>query len=215
MNSTADLIKQLSAEGKLTTPLRAPSYFATRLFLLLAGYMLAAQAILGFREDILVQLERPFFTLEILLLAFLLITSSVACILAMYPDAYQKPWMLKLPYTVFALLLGLTAIQFLLPQDARMVMPEAGSHTIECSVYIAIAALVPSAVMVALIRKGASIRQFHAGAFAVLAASAIGCLTLRLAEPIDPVMHLVCWHYLPTLLFASLGAVAGKYILKW
>jgi hypothetical protein len=69
--------------------------------------------------------------------------------------------------------------------------------------------------MFVLLRKGASIRQLQAGSFAVLTATAIGCLTLRLSEENDSIMHLLQWHYLPTLLFAALGALAGKWLLKW
>jgi hypothetical protein len=59
------------------------------------------------------------------------------------------------------------------------------------------------------------VHPLQAGAFAVLTASTIGALTLRLAEENDSIVHLVQWHYLPTLFFAVLGAFAGKWLLKW
>ena len=85
----------------------------------------------------------------------------------------------------------------------------------ECALCIGSVALIPSALIFALLRKGASVRQFQAGSFAVLAASSIGCLTLRLAEANDSMMHLASWHYGPTVLFAALGAALGKILLKW
>jgi hypothetical protein len=85
----------------------------------------------------------------------------------------------------------------------------------ECALCIAAVALIPSALLFALIRKGATIRPLQAGSFAVLAASSVGGLTLRLAEANDSLMHLVVWHYLPALLFATLGAVIGKKLLRW
>jgi hypothetical protein len=49
----------------------------------------------------------------------------------------------------------------------------------------------------------------------VLAASGVGCLTLRLAELNDSIEHLLQWHYVPTLLFAAGGAMIGKWLLRW
>lgn len=216
MNNTADLIASLSAEVTPVKKARTPSYWAVRLLVLLALYAVGCQFFLGFRPDLELQLTRPLFALETLLLSLLLLSSAVAAVLAMYPDAYQKPQLLKLPYAVFALLVAVVGFQLWMPADVRMVMPEGASvHAMECAICIASVALIPSALIFALLRKGASVRQFQAGSFAVLASSAIGCLTLRLAEANDSIMHLVQWHYVPTLLFAALGALAGKWLLKW
>jgi hypothetical protein len=215
MTNTLDLIARLSSEAKPSRPLRAPGYWCVRLFMVLALYAVAAQLLLGLRPGLAVQFTRPFFALEIALLSLLLLTSGVASVLAMYPDAHQKPQLLKLPYGVFFLLAALVLSQLLMPRDMRMVMPEAAAHGVECALCIASVALIPSALIFALLRKGASIRQFQAGSFAALAASSIGCLTLRLSEANDSLVHLASWHYLPTLLFASIGAYAGKWLLKW
>jgi hypothetical protein len=216
MSNTADLIASLSAEAMPTKKVRAPAYWAVRLLVVLVVYAAGCQLFLGLRPDLEEQFARLLFVLETLLLALLLITSAISSVLAMYPDAYQKQRLLKLPYAVFALLLGLIGFQLLMPNDARMVIPEGtGIHAIECAICIASVALVPSALIFALLRKGATVRQLQAGSFAVLAASAIGGLTLRLAEENDSIMHLVQWHYVPTLLFATLGALVGKWLLKW
>ena len=89
-----------------------------------------------------------------------------------------------------------------MPADERMVLPAPGAHAMECALCIASVAIIPSAWIFTLLRKGASIRQAQSGAYAVLCASAIGCLTLRLAEANDSMLHAASWHYLPTLLFA-------------
>ena len=214
MTNTTDLIAQLSSEAKPLKPLRAPTYWGFRLLMVLALYGVATQVFLGLRPDLAMQFTRPLFALEIALLSLLLITSSIASVLVMYPDAYQKQNLLKLPYGIFALLVGLILFQFSMPHDARMV-PESGAHGIKCALCIASVALIPSALIFALLRKGASVRQFQAGTFALLAASSIGCLTLRLAEANDSLIHLASWHYLPTLIFATIGAIVGKWLLRW
>lgn len=213
--NTNDLIASLSAEAKTSKPLPALKILGLSVLTVLAIYTVGAQLFLGLRPDLSLQLTRPFFLSEIVLLALLTITSAVAAVLAMYPDAYQKPQLLKLPYAIFLALVGLILFQLLMPHDPRMAMPEGDIHTIECALCIAGAALIPSALLFALLRKGASIRPLQAGSFAVLAASSVGGLTLRLAEENDSLMHLVSWHYVPTLLFAALGAVIGKKLLRW
>lgn len=213
---TNELIAKLSKEGPLKTASRSPAYFGIRLIAVLAAYALGAQFYLGLRPDIAVQITRLLFTVEILLLAALIFSSTVAAVFAMYPDLHQKPWMLKTPYAVFGALVALVLFQlFFMPVDPRMVFPPPGGHAMQCTLCIAAVSLVPSALIFGLLRKGASVHPFHAGSFAILAATGIGCVALRLAEANDSLIHLTEWHYLPTLLFAALGASIGKRLLKW
>ncbi len=211
---TAALIASLSSEAPRPR-LKPPGYFGRRLAALLLAYGFGAQYLLHLRPDLPAQLMRPAFAAEIALLALLTLASAASAILAMYPDLHQKRWMLNLPYVIFTLLAGLVFIQLAMPADARMIIPPSGGHTMECALCIASVAIFPSGVMFGLMRRGASVHPWRAGSFAVLAASGIGCLTLRLAEANDTLMHLAIWHYLPTLSFATLGALAGRYLLKW
>lgn len=215
MTDTQTLIERLSSEAQTPTVVRTPAYWGSRLMAVLAVYGIVTQLVLGLRPDLVMQFTRPLFAAEIGLLVALVFSSALASVLAMYPDAYQTPKLLKLPHAVFLLMLGLVLFQLFIPLDARMVMPLPGAHAMECAICIGSVALIPSALIFAVLRKGASVRQFQAGSFAVLAASGIGCLTLRLAEANDSMMHLASWHYGPTLLFAAFGACIGRILLKW
>jgi hypothetical protein len=216
MTKTDDLISELTAQALPAKAVAAPAFWAVRLLVVLAVYSAVAQCYLNLRPDLEMQFTRPFFVAEIALLLFLLISSSVAALLAMYPDAYQKPQLLKLPFAAFALLVGLLGFQLLMPHDSRMVIPQGeGVHAMECAICIASVALLPAAIIFAIMRKGASVRPLQAGSFAVLAATAVAGLTIRIAEANDSIEHLVQWHYIPTLLFAALGALVGKWLLKW
>lgn len=215
MTNTSDLIASLSAQAKPTKKLRSPAYWAVRMLAVLAVYGAGTQIFLGLRPDLSQQLSRPFYACEVATLVLLLIASALAAVLAMYPDAYQKPRLLKLPYGLFILVFALNMVQLFMPLDERMVMPSPEAHAMECAICIAALALIPSAFIFALLRKGASVRQSQAGSFTVLAASAMGCLTLRLAEDNDSIMHLLQWHYVPTFLFAMIGVFLGKWLLKW
>lgn len=213
--NTNELIASLSMEapGK---HLGAPGYYALYLGFVLVVYAIGAQIFLGLRSDLAAQFTRPMFSLEIILLALLTVSSAVAAILSMYPDAHQKQDVLRYPYVIFAALIVFILFQLAMPHEPMMVIPTAlDVHGMECALCIAGVTIVPSAMIFGLLRKGASVHPLRSGFFTVLAASAIGCLTLRLSEANDSLMHMVSWHYVPTLLFAALGALIGKWLLKW
>jgi len=215
MVDTKQLINQLSAEA---TPIKVvrPERYAALLLALLSIYAICAQCWLeGFRPDLAMQLTRPLFILELLLLAAMLVSSAVASVYAMLPDGAQRKTLMRLPYLFSGGMLALVIFQLFLPQDARMVMPSATSHTHECTMYIAFSSILPAALIFGLLRKGASVMPMQAGLLAVIAAVSVGAITLRLAEANDEIMHLLTWHYLPSIFFASLGALLGRYLLRW
>lgn len=216
MKDTNTLIAELSQDAsKKNAWQRTPVKISAKLVVVLAAYGIAVQYFLGLRSDLSMQLTRPWFDLEIFLLFALTLSSVIAAVIAMYPDAYQKPRWLNLPYVIFIALVVLVISQLGMPFDARMVMPKPGANAMECALCIGSVAMLPSALLFGILRQGASVRPMQAGAFAVLASSAIGCLTLRLSESNDSLMHLASWHYLPTLIFAIVGALIGKWLLKW
>ena len=87
MTKTNDLIASLSAEVKSGQVFQKPAYWCVRLLAICALYALATQVCLGLRPDLTIQFLRPFFVAEISLLLLLLITSVLASVLVMYPDA--------------------------------------------------------------------------------------------------------------------------------
>lgn len=210
---TNELIESLGRDARPLRP-RTPLYLGARPLVLLLTYMAAAQFFLPLRADLAAQLARPAFLAEILGLILLITSSASSAVLMMFPDLHQKRWARSLPYGVFAALALLMLAQLALPGDARMALPH-GGHAMECALCISSVALVPAALLFGLIRTGSSVHPLRAGSFAVLAAAGIGCLTLRLSEVNDALPHLLTWHYLPTLLFALVGALLGKFLLRW
>ena len=215
MVDTKQLIQELSADATPVKRVR-PRGYAVFLLAVLSLYALCAQCwFVGFRPDLALQLQRPLFVLELLLLAGMLVSSAVASVYAMLPDGIFSPWRMRLAYLFSGGMLALAVFQLFLPHDPRMVMPDADSHTHECTLYIALSSLMPAALVFALLRKGASVMPLQAGVLAVIAAVSVGAITLRLAEANDEMTHLLAWHYLPSLFFAGLGAVLGRYLLRW
>lgn len=214
MADTEQLIQKLSAGATPVTPVRPRTHVA-RLLAGLLLYLVTVQWLLGVRPDIGVQLGRPFFVGELALLVTLMVTAVTGAVYGMYPDKQQKHSVLSVPYGVAALLLVFMLIQLGMPMDPAMVMPDPHAHTVECTIYIGVAALIPAALLFAYIRKGASVVPLRSGALVVLAASAIGAFTLRLFEAIDLPSHHLLWHYVPNLFFALIGALLGRKLLRW
>ena len=96
MTDTETLIARLSSEAISSKPVRSPRYWVVRLLAVLVVYGVGTQLCLGLRPDLAMQISRPFFAGEIALLVVLLLTSAIASVFAMYPDAYQKPKLLKI-----------------------------------------------------------------------------------------------------------------------
>ncbi len=213
---TQDLIEKLSQEAVLKKDSRTPAWWALRLMCILLFYGAGTQFFLGIRPDIILQFERLPFALEITLLVGMTISAALASIFTMYPDMYQKPWILKVPYLSFVSLILLVSYQLaFMTNDIRMVLPPPDGHAMECALCIGAVALIPSALIFGILHKGASIKPLNAGFLAVLTAMGIGCLTLRISEANDSLVHLVTWHYLPIFIFSCLGAIAAKWLLKW
>ncbi|MGE3769509.1 MAG: NrsF family protein [Bdellovibrionales bacterium] len=212
---TGDLITALSNEAT-RKPLRSPLHYATRLVLVVIVYGIAMVAFSGLRPDLPAPFLRPLFTAEVGLLLILALSSLTAAVHSMYPDAYQRPSLLRLPFIVLAAFALFMVAQLFMPIDPRMVIPDASKvNGMECTLSIAGFSILPSLIIFALLRKGSSVKPLYAGAFATLAAAAAGCLMLRMIEPNDVISHLMLWHYLPTLAFAACGAAVANWLLRW
>lgn len=213
----ADIKRLIQELSQQPAPLKVapPRIWVIRLILVLLVYGGIMLGVIGLRPDLQVQLTRPMFALEIFLLTALLLSSAAASILALYPDAYQKRHLLKLPYILAAPMIVMVAFQLFTQHDARMVMPDEHSHSAKCAIFIAMAAMLPSALIFMLLQKGATLMPLNAGALAVISAATVGALTLRLSEAVDAIPHLLMWHYIPSILFALIGAWIGRSLLRW
>jgi hypothetical protein len=213
--NTDDLIQQLSQSTQTQPKLLGVRSLLVVVFLGIALYLLLLQSWIGLREDLLTQLARPAFSFEIALMILLLISGVFASVLSRYPDNYQYHYVRYIPYTLFALLLTLLMVQVLVP----VAMPTGElrfiHHRFSCALWITVSTVFSAFILVWTIRLGATVTPRHSGALSVLAATAVGCLTLRLSEMNDSIPHLLLTHYTPSFLFALFGAFLGKYLFKW
>lgn len=215
MKDTSEVIAQLADQAAPVKALPAAHVYAGLLVGVSLLYLVVAQFFLGVRPDLYTQLTRSVFVAELLALFALSLSSIYAALILMRPDGTHYQAVLKIPYLALCALAACIALQWMMPLDARMVSPAFSLQGRECALCIALLSLVPSAVLFSIVRKGASTQLARAGWYVVLASSAIGCITQRIAEMNDALSHLLVWHYLPTLAFAALGAWLGKRLLAW
>lgn len=209
--NTEQLIASLSGEVTQKRALGKPAALGLRMGAVLALYGLAAQWLLGFRPDLAVQFTHPLYVLEVLLLVAIMLTSYAAALLTMYPDQYQYRSLLHWPTRLVSLFAVLIVVQLGMSGPITVIHPEG----IGCTLCIASVAILPSAALFILIRRGATTTPQLSGLYAALASCSVGCIVQRLSEHTDSMQHLAGWHYLPTLIFAGIGAWIGHKELKW
>lgn len=214
MKDLESLITELSSEPAVVRRFPAPPRLAAGLLAvcLLCGVL--GQLYLGVRPDFKATLADLALWSELACLMLLLLSSLLASVLVMYPDAYQRPGLLRLPYAAFGLLVALCVVQ-LLVQPALRLQDASDMHGVTCTISIAAVAIVPAALVMVMLGRGAVVRPRQAGSLAVLTGTALGCLVVRLHEANDSMVHVVVWHYMPTLCFALVGVLLGRRLLRW
>ncbi|WP_223247310.1 DUF1109 domain-containing protein [Sulfuriferula sp. AH1] len=176
-----------------------------------AVYIALSLVILGVRPDLLAALHNGLFAAEILLLIGIVATTALSATLLAFPDMYQHSRLVLAPIVMFVLFIG---VIFLAWQADNPPAPPP-VHSFECSLTIAVLALLPAAWMFYSMRRLASTHRRSAGVVVMLAAFSIGAITLRLSEQTNSIMHVIEWHYVPMIVVALLGVWLGKVLLRW
>ncbi|MBU6339548.1 MAG: DUF1109 family protein [Rickettsiales bacterium] len=211
--NTEDLINNLVNETKPVKPLKKPSCWMLQFIIFSVIYYLITQYSLGVRSDITEKLSQAFFATEVFLMIALLLSCMLSMALMLYPDNYQKFNLTKLPYIILLFIFSLFGFEIFLQNEADLVVNS--THNIKCSICIAAFAIIPSFYFFYILRKGANIHPLKSGALAIIAASTIACIALRISEQNDLLSHLLFWHYLPVIIFSAIGAFIGKSTFRW
>lgn len=214
MKDMESLIQELSTAPAIERRLPNPLRQGLTVLAVCAACGLAGQWWLGLRPDASGRMASPLFLTEITSLILLLLSCVMASTLAAYPDAYQKPGWLRAPY-VLATLLVLTCLLQLWTEPLSRPQDATDVHGLSCSLSIAAVAILPSALVMHLLGRGAVVHPLQAGSLALLTGLALGCLVVRLHEVNDSMFHVLTWHYLPTAMGAGLGVWLGRRILRW
>ncbi len=85
----------------------------------------------------------------------------------------------------------------------------------ECIVELVAISSVLSVYMLYMLKKGATTQRLASGYACLLACASFGALAMRFLCPNEEYLHLLALHFLPVLGLASIGATAGKLLLRW
>ncbi|MFA5172446.1 MAG: DUF1109 domain-containing protein [Sulfuriferula sp.] len=174
-------------------------------------YIVISLLVLGVRSDVWVRLHSAMFLAEMGVLVAIVATTALSASLLAYPDMYQRSRWTLIPIFMFVIFVGVIALAW--QADNPSSPPPV--HSYQCSLTIAVLALLPAAWMFYSMRQLASTHRRFAGGVVMLSAFSIGAVTLRLSEQTNSIIHVIEWHYLPMIGVALLGVWLGKRLLKW
>lgn len=211
-NSTENLIASLSQDLPPVKRLASPGRR-------LAGWVAVALPVslvmgaLVERQYISLAFERLSDARSLLELAAILmtaLTAGYAALCTVQPGRTQHAWLLPvLPFVAWLALIGESCFRLF-----EQIGPEQFSFAPHWTCYPSVVATgaAPALVLVILIRRGLLISPTETVGLAVLAASALGAVGLRLFHPPDATVMLLLWQLIATVTFLALASVVSTYI---
>jgi hypothetical protein len=208
-----DLIDALAADAKPVRRLASPMVRLALWLVLSAGYAALIVWVMGLRPDIQSRLADTRFVVE---LAATFMTSVLAAAAAFCAGCPGRPvWERFAPLPALALWIGS------LGEGCWRSFVQGGAQGLQlqwdlvCFPSILLVSIVPGALMLTMIRRGAPIAPLTTTALATLAAAALGATALRLFHAQDASVMVVVWQFGSVAVLAGLGALTGRRVLPW
>jgi hypothetical protein len=207
MTETDALIRSLAADLE-AQPRALPLSRLLALAVTVAGaaVLVAVLAGMGVRPDLPAAIAQPAFLAKLGLGAAFALAGIVLAVRLARPDAPDASarW---LALAAAPMALGLV-------WSAQGSEPPVGAP-LACVVAIVFLALVPLALALGVLRRGAPARPGAAGAAAGVLAGGLAVLAYALYCPIDSLAYVALWYGIGVLAVAALGAGLGRVTLRW
>lgn len=209
---TDDLIGLLAADAAPQAPLRPVRIAGVVLaaILAVAGLFLM---LAGVRDGLAAALQQPAVLAKTALPLVLAGLAFPMALAQLRPDAGRPRWWGLLPPAMAAAGLWLWGFSVLPP--AERFADVSGFAVTECLGLIVTLSILPLAVLIAKMRRGASVAPARAGALAGLAVACGITTGYSLFCTQDNPVFYVTWYGLAILLVTVLGAVLGLRFLRW
>lgn len=209
---TSRLIEHLAAEARPVSPLWPPALRAL-------AWVIAAATLLGLlttshlRPDLAVHLRRWRYLLE--LGSIVGLTTAVAHLAALAAVPGREASRAVAAVTILAAAV-VAGFAFLHPMDLAQSLAGFTRVGLDCLRHTMLLALVPTALMLLAIRRGAPLAPATAGALAGVAGWLLAYLFVRLTCPLDETLHIWLWHLGPIGPAAAIMAALGAFWLgRW
>lgn len=180
--------------------------------LVLAGAI--ALMVLGVRPDLAASLAAPVTAMKPLLPLTVALAAGCAVLRRARPE--EKAGRLIWPVVLIAGLSLLWLMATMAGMPAAQWWPVAKGQTLWfCLIAVPVIAAVPLAVLIAVLRNGASTAPMRSGALAGLSAGAGAAAIYALHCTEDSPLFFLCWYALGIVAVGLIGALAGRHWLRW
>lgn len=210
---TDDLIERLSSNPGVAVPLPRPALRLAFWLVPSLAFMALVVASQSLRPDIAQAVASPRWLGEQALALATALAAALAALMLALPGRSRRWALLPVaPGAAWLATLGMGCLRDLqmLGRGGLSLTPD-----LECFVYISLIASVPTVILLAQLRRGATLAPGLAGALAVLAAAALGGFGLRLFHAQDLGLMVLVWQVGSVLALTLLGALAGPRLLGW
>lgn len=169
---------------------------------------------LGARSNIVDETSIVFFCGKILF------ASVFTALAAFYLFQYSRPGTLSKPHPIklawpFVILVGLAGLTLAMTPSVEWHREILGEHWLECLLAIPLFAIVPFAVIILALRKGAPTELKWTGAIAGLVAGGLGSIAYSLHCIDDTIPFVAAWYGAAIIACGFIGALLGPRILRW
>lgn len=209
---TDDLIDLLAKDTTPQWPFRTLYIAALCCGVVLAGAVFFMT--IGLRPDLVLAVETPRFPLKFAVMLPLAMGAAGVTLAMAQPAAEMRIWRWPLA-AASALAIGAVAGElYMLPRDMWMTNL-VGKNAAFCLRTIPMLALGPLACLLLVLRHGAPTHPGRTGAFAGLAAGAIGATWYAAHCPDDSPLFVAVWYSLGILAMTLAGYAGGRSLLRW
>jgi hypothetical protein len=173
----------------------------------------AAAAVVGLRDDLAVQIERPGYLTTIAVLLAGAGLAATAAFLVAVPGRIALREADAIGAGLLALAVAAAPLGDRVPATSTTAFVFEG---LRCTVCIAAFGLLPWLVLFRALRRSAPLDGRTAGLCAGAAACLVGAAAVRVACPVDDMIHLAIWHAVPVVVWTFVSARLGGALLgRW
>jgi hypothetical protein len=210
---TNELVRSLAADHG-TRPRTVGVLLAIALVVALPFTLMMFMMRLGMRPDVMVATHNPFFVLKFVVTLALAFTSVALALRLVQPAANVRraAWLLVIP---LLLLVGGITADIMLPETSPWMVRMRGGNSMVCLSAIPMLSLPLLIAALIGLRRGAATRPMLAGAVAGLLAGGIAATFYASHCVDDSPLFVATWYGIAIAFVALVGAIAGRWVLRW
>ena len=207
------LVERLTAELRPVRRLWSP-WHRLAAWVAFALATVGFAAIVGLRHDLAIELARPRYVLSLAILLAGAGLGATVALLGAVPGRIGNRQVRRIGLGL--LLLAVTAALLGEPVAAHQPMPEVVLTGARCTACVALFGFVPWLLLFRAVARAAPLDGRLTGLAVGVAAFLVGAAAVRVACPIDDVVHLALWHGTPVALWTAASTVTGgAWLARW